>query len=127
MGRLKAWIRRGFLVLISVAVAVLVAALLTGNVERKTIRGFREDSIKQDLFTLRHVIAEYNLDQGKRPQSLEELVAARYLKEVPVDPVTRRRDSWVLEWSKDPKKPGIVDVHSPSREIGSDGKAYGDW
>jgi len=70
---------------------------------------------------------EYTLEQHKRPQSLEELVTSGYLKQVPADPMTRRYDSWVLEWSEDPKMPGIVDVHSSSHEIGSDGRAYCDW
>jgi len=108
-------------------VALLVAAWLMRGNEGYSIQRAREAALKQNVFTLRHVIEEYTLDQRKRPQSLEELVTSGYLKQVPADPMTRRYDSWVLEWSKDPKMPGIVDVHSSSHEIGSDGRAYCDW
>jgi general secretion pathway protein G len=51
------------------------------------IRGAGENTLRQDLFTLRHVLGEYRLDNNKRPQTLEELVATGYIREVPVDPV----------------------------------------
>jgi general secretion pathway protein G len=115
----------GLSTLILVALASLGAlscACYTTSIEQA-----REASLLQNLFTLRHVVVEYTVDQHKRPQSLAELVAAGYLKEVPADPLTGRSDSWVVEWSKDPKTPGIVNVRTPSRSISSKGTAYCDW
>ena len=117
----------GRLTLFLVALPSLVAAQLACNVCRRSMEETREASLLQDLFTLRQVVAEYTVDQHKRPRSVAELVAAGYLKDVPADPLTGRSDSWVVEWSKDPKTPGIVNVHSPSRSISSKGTAYCDW
>jgi general secretion pathway protein G len=119
--------KSGLLALIFAALASLVAAQLGCNVCHRSMEEAREASLLQNLFTLRHVVDEYTVDQHKRPQSLAELVSAGYLREVPVDPLTGRSDSWVVQRSKDPKTPGIVNVRSPSRSISSKGTAYCDW
>ena len=77
-------------------------------------REARERVLRQDLFTMRQILSQYDLDHHKHPQSLEDLVAAGYFKHVPTDPVTRRNDTWVLEWSDDPKTPGITGIRSGS-------------
>jgi general secretion pathway protein G len=108
--------------------ALMFAALASlGAVSCGSYTTSIEASLRQNLFTLRYVVAEYTVHQHKRPQSLAELVAAGYLKEVPADPLTGRSDTWVVEWSKDPKTPGIVNVHSPSRSISRAGTEYCDW
>lgn len=117
----------GLFTLILVTLASLLAAPLACIGEHDSIQGAGEDSLRQSLFTLRHLVDEYTVDQHKRPQSLPEMVAAGYLKEVPADPLTGRNDSWVVEWSKDPKTPGIVNVRSASRSISSKETAYCDW
>ncbi len=125
MGRTETWRKGSLLTLIVVAVVSLGAVWCASH--RTSITYGREASLRQNLFTLRQVVEEYTVDQHKRPQSLAELVTAGYLKEVPADPMAGRSDSWVVEWSKDPKEPGIVDVHGASHAISSDGTAYCDW
>ena len=78
-------------------------------------RKSRDLVLQQDLFTMRAMVGQYTLDKHKRPQSLDDLVAAGYLKHLPTDPTTGRNDTWVLEWSDDPKTPGIVGILSGSR------------
>jgi general secretion pathway protein G len=81
-------------------------------------RHARERVLQQDLFTIHQILSQYTRDNHRRPQSLDELVAAGYLKQVPVDPTTGRNDTWVLEHSDDPKTPGITAIRSaldPSR------------
>jgi len=65
-----------------------------------------------DVATMPAIVGQYTLDIGKRPQSLDELVNAGYIKKIPTDPLSGRTDTWVLEWSDDPKTPGIVGIHS---------------
>jgi general secretion pathway protein G len=60
------------------------------------------------------LISQYTRDLHKRPQSIDDLVTAGYLKRVPKDPLTGRNDTWVAEWSTEPKTPGIVGVRSGS-------------
>jgi general secretion pathway protein G len=91
----------------------------------------RETTLKQNLATLNKVIDQYTLDKQKAPQSLDDLVSAGYLKQIPYD-ITGNRDSWVLEQedslkSIDQTQPGIVGVHSGSDQTASDGTAYSSW
>jgi general secretion pathway protein G len=80
-----------------------------------TPREARARILQQDLFTMRQVLERYTLDHYGRPQSLDDLVAAGYLHQIPVDPMTSRNDTWVLERSDDPKTPGIIGIHSGHR------------
>jgi general secretion pathway protein G len=64
------------------------------------------------VVTMRSIFSQYTLDHEKRPQSLDELVSAGYIKKIPPDPMSGRTDTWVLEWSDDPKTPGMVGIRS---------------
>ena len=75
-------------------------------------RESRARVLAADMATIRAIVNQYTLDLGKRPQSLEEVVRAGYIKKIPADPLSGRTDTWVLEWSDDPKMPGIVGIHS---------------
>jgi general secretion pathway protein G len=75
-------------------------------------RQSREFSLRQDLLTMRSVLSQYTLDKHKRPHSMDDFVAAGYLKQVPVDPMTGRDDTWVLKCSSDPAMPGVESIES---------------
>jgi len=85
-----------------------------------------------NLFTLRQVIDEYTYDKKKAPQSLQDLVAAGYLQNIPIDPITNSSDTWhtinedALQ-AVDQTEPGIFDVKSGSDKTGLDGTPYADW
>jgi general secretion pathway protein G len=96
------------------------------------IKQAREAVLKEDLHVLREAIDSYTMDKQKAPQSLDDLVQEGYLKEVPQDPMTRAKDSWVTDTSDamhslDQTEPGIDDIHSGSQELGSDGQPYSSW
>jgi general secretion pathway protein G len=92
-----------------------------------TPRQAREWTLQHDLRVMRANINQYTLDKQKRPQSLNDLVEAGYIKRTPIDPMTRRNDTWVLELSNDPRMPGIVNIRSASTDMSSRGSAYHDW
>jgi general secretion pathway protein G len=81
---------------------------------------------------MRSVIDQFTLDKQRAPQSLQELVEAGYLRELPKDPITDSSDTWqvvqedVLQ-SIDQSQPGITDVHSGAPGGGSDGRPYSEW
>ncbi len=110
------------LILISVAIPIYT----------QSITRAREAVLRQNLFTMRSVIDQYSMDKQKAPQSLDDLVQAGYLKQIPTDPMTNSKDTWqtvqedVLV-SVDQSQPGITDVHSGSETTGSDGTAYNTW
>jgi general secretion pathway protein G len=93
----------------------------------------KESLLRQDLFALRQAIDQYTLDKQQPPGSLEDLVKAGYLKSIPSDPYSGRRD-WVIDKEPemlDPRLPGIppdiVDVHSATLTKAGDGSPYGSW
>lgn len=94
----------------------------------------RETVLKDDLYTMRTLINQYYVDKGKYPESLQTLVDEEYLMKIPEDPITKSSDTWVevpqelaLDEMTSGVAPGIVDVHSSSEEIGTDGTAYNTW
>jgi general secretion pathway protein G len=98
----------------------------------KAITRSKEAVLKQNLFTLRSLIDEYTFDKEKAPQALQDLVTEGYLRELPLDPLTKKRDSWKVEIedamrSVDQKEPGIIDVHSGSDLTSLDGSKYSEW
>ena len=125
--------QRGFTI-IELMVVMLIISILIGIAAiayDKTILRARESVLKQDLQTMRQAIDNYTLDKQQAPQSLDDLVDAHYLREVPVDPISRQKD-WQTHTSDTVLSPeqtgtGIDDVHSGSEEIGSDGRPYSNW
>ena len=110
---------------LAAVVSLLVLSLLPRDGDG--VQKFRELALQQDLVVMRNTLNEYVADNHKRPQTLKELVITGYLKSIPVDPVTKRANSWVVEWSHDAKMTGIVNIRSGSRSTSSKGTAYRDW
>ena len=87
-------------------------------------RKAREATLKHDLFYLRVAIDNYTLDREQPPQTLKDLVDARYIRQIPIDPMTAH-DDWTVEIGEVELKPGITvkglcDVHSSSKKSGID-------
>ena len=108
------WKKAALVIVALVGLAWLAARIFAPGCVIST-RETRERILQQDLFIVRQIISQYTLDNHKRPQSLDDLVGARYLKQMPTDPTTGRNDTWVLEWSDDPETPGIIGIHSGHR------------
>ena len=80
---------------------------------------------------MRQSIDQYTLDKQQPPQSLQDLVNGHYLNEIPTDPFTRKKD-WVPYISEmalrhNQTTSGLLDEHSSSAQVGSDGSAYNAW
>jgi general secretion pathway protein G len=89
----------------------------------------KEHSLRYKLDIMRDLIKRYNLKEGAPLQSLEELVRADYIGQVPVDPITEKND-WQVEIGFPPNsqnKRGIVNVRSSSSAISSEGTPYNQW
>jgi prepilin-type N-terminal cleavage/methylation domain-containing protein len=111
------------LVLFLVALlASIVAPVVTGSLQRA-----RESTLREDLRVLRKAIDDHYADTGLYPATLDDLVSKRYLRAVPVDPVTGRADSWVLERASSGATAGISDVRSGSEERDGEGVPYREW
>ncbi|HVS21036.1 MAG TPA: prepilin-type N-terminal cleavage/methylation domain-containing protein [Pyrinomonadaceae bacterium] len=97
---------------------------------QKTIMHARETVLKDDLHKMREMIDQYAADKGKLPQSLDDLVTAGYMRELPKDPITDNKD-WVIATGDDPYSTqggtGVTDVHSASGDVSSEGTPYSEW
>ena len=93
-----------------------------------SVLGARESVLRQDLFMLRLLVSQYTLDKQETPKSLEDLVKAGYLKQIPVDPITGKAD-WCVDVIMDPvqHEPGISSVRSSSQKMSSDRTVYSTW
>jgi len=133
--------------IIGILAAVAIPAL------RDSPQRAREAALKEDLFTLRSTIDQYHGDKGYYPPDLATLVSDGYMRQIPVDPMTKSRDTWVIQLeqleptaegeggatttpvgdtsgtktTEQSAMPGVIDVHSGSTEKALDGTVYKDW
>ena len=133
----------GFTLIELLVVLAIVALLATIAAPRYIdhVERARETALKTDLKVMREAIDKFDGDQGHLPASLDELVERRYLKEVPVDPITDKRDTWVvisaaeaalaandvIQTGAGPPPEGIWDVRSGAPGAAKDGSAFAKW
>lgn len=121
-------VARGFtlieLLVVMAALGLLLALTAPRYVEH--VDRAREAVLRQNLASLRESIDKFYADRARYPASLDELVVQRYLRQLPLDPVTDRQDSWVL--SPPPgQEAGVADVHSGAAGHARDGSPYAKW
>lgn len=75
---------------------------------------------------MRDTIDKYHGDRGRYPDSLDTLVEARYLRALPVDPITERADTWQVVAPPGDDASAVFDIHSNAPGKGRDGTAYAD-
>ena len=120
----------GFTLIEVLVVLAIVATLLSLVTPRyfETVDRARETSLKHSLITMRDAIDKYYSDRGTYPDTLDNLVEHKYLRAIPVDPITEQSDTWLLIPPSDPLVEGqIYDVYSGSEERAEDGSYYADW
>lgn len=121
--------RRGFTLIELLVVMTIVAMLLSIVAPRylhKTDQA-RETVLREQLAAIRVAIDYYYGDRGEYPPNLEDLVEQKYLRRIPVDPVTGRGDTWTLVYQEVRGTMGIYDIHSGAVGEARDGTAYATW
>jgi len=121
--------RRGFTLIELLVVLAIIATLLTIALPRYfgSLDKSKEAVLKENLFQMRDAISRYHADKGRYPESLDQLATDKYLRKVPVDPVTDSVTTWITVRSEDPQKSGVYDVKSGANGKASDGSEYGQW
>lgn len=124
--------RRGFTLgftLIELLVVLSVIALLLSLAAPRYFQHVdrsREVVLKENLATVRDAIDQYHADAGKWPADLPDLVARRYLRALPADPITESTESWVPVPPSDGSE-GVMDIHSGAEGAGQNGIEYAQW
>jgi len=121
--------RRRFTLVELLVVMAIIATLLTIAVPRyfRSLQRSREAVLRQDLTTLRESIDKFYGDTGKYPQTLAVLVDKLYLRSIPVDPIAKAADKWIVVNSDDPEDNGVKDVRSGAEGMGENGVLYVAW
>jgi general secretion pathway protein G len=119
---------RGFTLIELLVVMAIIGTLLSLAAPRyfKHVDRAKETVLKSDLASMRDALDKFFADTGRYPASLEELVARRYLRKVPPDPITENSASWLVVAPADSALGGVYDVKSGASGVTLDGKAYGE-
>ena len=124
--------QRGFSLLeLMIAMFIMIILLSVAlPTYQRTTQYARETVLKENLWQMRRAIDQFAADKGKLPQSVEDLVEGKYLRELPVDPITEKAE-WNELQGEDPNKPdaeqGMKDVKSTAEGEDSEGKRYEEY
>ncbi len=123
--------------MIVITIIGILAAIAAPNYMWGVVKA-KEAVLREDLYNFRNTIDQFYADQGKYPDSLQELVDKKYLRDIPVDPFTKSKESWEVvappaeiasSASGGEQKPigNVYDVHSGSDLVGSNNTPYKEW
>jgi general secretion pathway protein G len=118
----------GFTLVELLVVMAIIAVLLTIAAPRyfNSVERSKEAVLRQDLNVMRDAIDKFYGDTGDYPRDLAELVEKRYLRAIPVDPLTESSETWVILPPPDSAE-GLYDVRSGAEEESKDGTSYAAW
>ena len=119
----------GFTLIELLIVLAIVGTLLTLALPRYfgSVDKSKEAVLKENLYQLREAISRYHSDKGKYPENLESLAADKYLRRVPLDPITESAATWIVIAPEDPQKGGVYDIKSGAQGKARDGSEFAQW
>ncbi|SFD07321.1 type II secretion system protein [Massilia yuzhufengensis] len=120
---------RAFTLIELLVVLGIVALLLTLAVPRffPSIDSTKETILAENLRNTRAIIDQFHADTGRYPESLEQLVEKKYLRELPMDPVLESREGWVVEPPPEGEQGAVGNVRSGAPGNDRKGRAYAEW
>ena len=119
----------GFTLVELLVVMAIISLLLTLAVPRyfHSVEKSRETVLRENLSLTRQALDKYYGDKGKYPDTLDQLVSGKYLRSLPIDPVTGSSTTWIVVPPDMPEKGGVFDVKSGAPDKARDGSVFKDW
>jgi general secretion pathway protein G len=124
--------QKGFSLLelmIAMFIIIILISVAVPSFQR-AMQNARESVLKENLWQMRRAIDQYHADKGKPPQTLDDLVTAKYLRERPIDPITEK-DDWTevmeTDQSTEAAEPGLTNIRSAAEGADDEGKAYSEY
>ena len=119
----------GFTLIELLVVLAILATLLSIAAPRyfESVERAKEAALKADLRAFRDAIDKHRADTGRLPETLQRLVEGRYLRSIPVDPVTDSAAGWVVVAHPDGSTPGVYDIRSGAQGEARDGTRFDSW
>lgn len=116
-------VTRGFTLIELLVVLAIVALLLTLAVPRyfQSIDTAKETVLSDNLRISRETIDKFYGDTGRYPESLEELVEKKYLRALPVDPITDSATTWIIVPPDDAEQGNVYSIKSGADGNNRDG------
>lgn len=120
---------KAFTLIELIVVLAIIATLLTLALPRyfSSVDRAKEAVLKENLYQVRDAIGKYYADKGRYPESLQALTTDKYLRKLPVDPITDSTTTWVIVPPGDIQKGGVYDIKSGAQGKALDGSAFGEW
>lgn len=121
--------RYGFTLIELLVVLAIIALLLSLAAPRyfSSVERAKETALKHNLATMRDAVQKYHADKNRYPDTLEVLVGERYLRAVPMDPLTESAQTWVVVTPPDGATTGVYDIRSGAPGMATDGTLYESW
>lgn len=121
--------KAGFTLVEMLVVLAILALLLTLASPKyfNSIDRAKDAALMQDLMTLRESIDKYYADNGRYPTALEDLVDKKYIRKLPIDPITESSETWLFTPPEPPLEGDIFDIHSGAQGNAKDGTPYANW
>ena len=114
--------------LIELMIVMSILGLLLSIALPKYFQGLeraKESVLLQDLKIIREAIDHFYQDKGVYPTQLNDLVSYQYLNEIPLDPLTNSKASWIIVTKG--ADLNVYDIRSGSEKVSSNGKPYSTW
>ena len=121
--------RRGYTLIemmIVISIISILATMALPSFQKQLLRA-KETNLRRSLFIMRDTIDQYFADHGRYPDSLQDLETGKYVRQIPMDPLTGSPDTWITIPPEGFAEGNIYDVHSGSNKISLDGRPYNEW
>jgi general secretion pathway protein G len=118
----------GFTFIELIVVMAIIASIISIAMPRyfDGLERSKETALKQNLKEMREAIDHYHSDKGEYPGNLQTLVTERYLRFMPVDPITESNNTWQVILPPDNSN-HVYDVLSGATTTSRHGEAYNTW